>query len=541
MADEKVLKTIFEQTDGLEKDTTGKLEINNVEKVDHEFGVNQDAKMDTVVKADLESERVHDFQDRIAEKAETLQGLDAPGLGGKIDISDDRTADSGGRYYLKMKYAERQFLRARDFQDEQSYHIRKLKDHNRTLHVYGICEGLIVDKIAKYPGCVTVSPGSAVDADGNSMTLDEIEIVDLSAALVANGVYESAVNLFIRYDEANASDAQYKVSEGGFEGTTRIVEKPKFYLRSAGTSKAADIADNGELLLAAIVRNANGSISGVASAPDGRRTAGVRLEVNEANAIANGVVQARHLAEGAALANIADGAITGAKLASDAVTNDAILDNSITGAKIADGTIHGAKLGSYVVTNDKIADSAITSVKLTTGTALANINAGTITSAKLASNAVTNSNIADNTINGIKIADGTITTAKLINGAISSAKLADGSVSIDKTKCRIIDHGTMTIAPHGRIIKSFEYSGATILLPAGANVIAHMRGVEWVTVAQEAYFQMSPLGATGYPQSVSWAEYYTCFTQNQYSRHVVVSNHSSEVVTVSVIQWCWLP
>ena len=139
--------------------------------------------------------------------------------------------ESRSRYYMKMKYQEKQFLRAADFVDEQEYHVQKLMDHNRALHVHGICEGLEVSK-SVYEGCVTVSPGSAIDIKGRSIKLDLPEIIDLATAYVSNeGVYAQSVQLFICFGQANATDARYKQEEGVFSGVTRWVEKPEFYIR----------------------------------------------------------------------------------------------------------------------------------------------------------------------------------------------------------------------------------------------------------------------------------------------------------------------
>ena len=101
--------------------------------------------------------------------------------------------------------------------------------------------------------------------------------------------------------------------------------------------------------------------------------------------------------------DIASGAVTGAKLAANAVNN----------SKIANGSVNAAKLAANAANVSKLANSAVSTGKLTTAA---------VTSAKLAPNAVKTS----------KIANAAVTSAKIAAGAVNRFKLADGAVTLEK-------------------------------------------------------------------------------------------------------------
>ena len=148
--------------------------------------------------------------------------------------------------------------------------------------------------------------------------------------------------------------------------------------------------------------------------------------------------------------SVANGSITTAKLADDAVNNDKLADSVVAAiaantAKTTNATHTGDVTGS---TNLTIATNAVTTTK---------IAADAITNPLIADNAVENANIANQAVTLAKIAngtssqdgkflranngaaptfetinttpaDGSITEAKLANGAVTQTKIADGSI-----------------------------------------------------------------------------------------------------------------
>ncbi len=130
---------------------------------------------------------------------------------------------------------------------------------------------------------------------------------------------------------------------------------------------------------------------------------------------------------------LANGALTTAMFAANAVTVDQINVNAVTTAKIVDANIITVKIADGAVTTVKIADGAVTTAKhadssISTG----KIADGAVTSAKIADGTVTSADLADNSIQSIDIKDGDIQTVDLADGAVTNIKLGAGAVALDK-------------------------------------------------------------------------------------------------------------
>lgn len=119
----------------------------------------------------------------------------------------------------RLNYFDHQFLREKDFNDEQAYHLRLQRDHARLMHTPGIAEGLEVPDPPTGSKTVTVRKGIAYDREGRRLVLAEDTEIELGHL----GETATAVYLAIAYDETPTDPSD----EGGIEGDTRWAETPR--------------------------------------------------------------------------------------------------------------------------------------------------------------------------------------------------------------------------------------------------------------------------------------------------------------------------
>ncbi|UVG35135.1 minor tail protein [Microbacterium phage Cece] len=152
---------------------------------------------------------------------------------------------------------------------------------------------------------------------------------------------------------------------------------------------------------------------------------------------------------------IVDGAITGDKIAANAITAGSaiIQDGAITNAKIgnidagkiATGYLDAARIQANTITGVHIAGATVTAANMVAGTITAAsgiIADAAIGSAKIIDGAITNAKIANATIETAKIKDAAITDAKILNGTITNASIADAT--IQSAKIASLDAGKIT-------------------------------------------------------------------------------------------------
>ena len=160
--------------------------------------------------------------------------------------------------------------------------------------------------------------------------------------------------------------------------------------------------------------------------------------------IANGsITQAKIAVDAIQGSVIAAGAITATKLGAAAVTSAKLANDSVTAAVVAAGAIGTSELGVDAVTSAKIADNAVTASQIganaVTTAKLANlavteavIAAGAITTTKIGADAITAAKMANDAVTADVIAAGAITTTKIADDAISTAKIAADAITADE-------------------------------------------------------------------------------------------------------------
>lgn len=122
----------------------------------------------------------------------------------------------------RLNYFNHQFLDAKDFQEEQAYHIRMRRLHNRLLHRWGIVEGLAVREHGEHT--VTVEPGVAIDGEGREIVLAESLTREIQHAGGSGPAYVTIGYLETFHDDD-------KQSAGGAEGYRRVVESHEIHGR----------------------------------------------------------------------------------------------------------------------------------------------------------------------------------------------------------------------------------------------------------------------------------------------------------------------
>mgnify|MGYP001204328899 CR=1 FL=1 len=181
---------------------------------------------------------------------------------------------------------------------------------------------------------------------------------------------------------------------------------------------------NGAWTAAVPTTDLSGTIATLQLADDAVTNAKIAVDAIQGDVIAASAITADKILSGAVTSlKLADDAVTSAKIATNAIQGDVIAAGAITNTKVSDGAIETAKIAANAITSAKINAGAVTASE---------IASNAITSAKIQAGAVTASEIASNAITAAKISAGAIETEKLAANAITAAKIAAGAVTANE-------------------------------------------------------------------------------------------------------------
>jgi hypothetical protein len=230
--------------------------------------------------------------------------------------------------------------------------------------------------------------------DGSNLIADDQNVADLQ-------------NLYVVQEQQDRNDAGIIQSTNAINAATAAVATAN----TAAAAAAAAYPKDGSAAMTGDVAAGGFKLTNVGtptSGTDGATKGYVDGFVSQTANIANGAVTTAKLADSSITsAKITDGTIVAVDLASDAITTAKILDGNVTTPKIADSSVTTAKLVDQSVTTAKVADSAITTGKL---------NAAAVTEDKIAASAVTASKIQDGEITSAKLNPSTVVTNAEVAG-----------------------------------------------------------------------------------------------------------------------------
>ncbi|WP_205665464.1 phage tail protein [Georhizobium profundi] len=181
-------------------------------------------------------------------------------------------------------------------------------------------------------------------------------------------------------------------------------------------------------------------------------------------------------------AQIANSAVTQAKIAASAIDASRLQNNAVTELKLAADAVTAAKLAVNAVTNGALANNAVTTAKIAAAAVTANeLAVGSVIAGKIAANAVTTASIAA----------GAVTANEIAANAVVAGKIAADSVSTRE----IVVSDTENLVPDSSLENTSSWSfSAEINFTQNSNVSNFKN--PWVA-------RFNPAGGTGYAAFIS--------------------------------------
>jgi len=179
---------------------------------------------------------------------------------------------------------------------------------------------------------------------------------------------------------------------------------------------------------------------------------------------------------------LADGGVTSAKIANDAVIQSKIAAGAVNTTELADNAVDSSKLASNSVTATQIASNAVTSNKIDSG-------------------AITNTHIGTGAINADRLTDATVTLAKLEHGTSSNdGKFLRANNGADPTFESIPAGITINNQADNRVITA---TGTTDTLNGESNVTIDSNGAMTIAPSSAGVTQTLKSNGTTYGGAIS--------------------------------------
>ncbi len=134
------------------------------------------------------------------------------------------------------------------------------------------------------------------------------------------------------------------------------------------------------------------------------------------------------------------------------------IQESIESLETKDSAVQTQLSGALTTSN--LADSAVTSAKISDGNVSnSDLAASSVTSAKIADGNVSNADLAANSVTSAKMADGNVSNADIAADAVTSSKIASGAVS--NTEYALYSIGESNVVVKGSGLNLMRYAMAT--------------------------------------------------------------------------------